>query len=379
MNINHINIEKKEDCTGCGACEYICPKHAINLSKDEEGFSEPFVDIKRCVNCGLCIMSCHLNNKANYKILNYDQYAVKHKNETIRARSRSGGIFTAISDYFLAHKGIVFGAVLNKENFTVEHVCAHTTEERDKMCGSKYVQSNMKNIFKELKNQLKSQKKVLFTGTPCQVSAVAKIFPRDEYPELILCDFVCHGVPSEMLFSYYIQWCTQKYKGKVKDFLFRNKQKYDWESHVEDITIGDRHIYSKKFAELFSKNLCLRESCYSCKYATKNRISDFTIADYWGIDKILPGFNDGKGVSLVIIRSDYAKNIFECIKEELVYQNTKKFEPSHYNLKKPTSRPVERDWFYRDLSSKGFEYVSSKYGDCSVLRKIRDRIFYNIR
>ena len=379
MNTNHIVIGKKKDCTGCGACEYVCPKQAITLNSDKEGFLEPAVDINKCVDCGLCIANCHIRNNASYGLLNYEQYAVKHKDDRIRARSRSGGVFTAISDFFLEQEGSIFGAVLNKESFKVEHICAHPVEERDRMCGSKYVQSDMKDVFPELKKQLDNGKQVLFTGTPCQVSAVAKVFKQDKYPNLVLCDFVCHGVPSEKLFSQYIAWCSQKYKGKVTDFLFRNKQKFDWESHIEDVTVGNRHIYSKKYAELFSKSVCLRESCYSCKYTTKNRIADFTIADYWGIDQILPEFDDAKGVSLLIVRSETAKHIFNCIKNNLNCQNTIKYEPLHYNLKRPTLRPKERDEFYEDLSSKGFEYVSLKYGENSILRRIRNRLFYNIR
>lgn len=379
MNTNHIVIEKKEDCTGCGACEYVCPKQAIKLDSDKEGFLEPIVDRNKCVDCGLCIASCHIRNNANYSVLNYEQYAIKHKDDKIRGRSRSGGVFTAISDYFLTQEGTVFGAVLNTKSFKVEHICAHTPEERDRMCGSKYVQSNMKDVFPELKKQLDSGRKVLFTGTPCQVSAVAKVFKQDKYPNLVLCDFICHGVPSEKLFSQYIQWCSQRYKGKVKDFLFRNKQKFGWEAHVEDITIGNRHIYSKKYAELFSKSVCLRESCYSCRYTTKNRIADFTIADYWGIDEILPEFNDAKGVSLLIARSETAKQIFKYVENDLNYRNTTKYEPIHYNLKRPTARPGERKTFYEDLSQKGFAYVSLKYGENSILRRIRNRLFYNIR
>lgn len=379
MNINHIDIKKKEDCTGCGACTYVCPKKAIKLHGDEEGFLEPLVDIEKCTECGLCVVNCHAKNEIKCTSMDYEQYAIKHRDEAVRAKSRSGGVFTAISDYFLEKGGVVFGAVLNKENFTVEHVCAHTPEERDRMCGSKYVQSNMKDTFLELEKQLNSGKNVLFTGTPCQVSAVAKIFKRDDYPNLLLCDFVCHGVPSEMLLSHYIRWCSQKYKGRVTDFLFRNKQRFSWESHVEDITVQNRHIYSKKYAELFSKSVCLRESCYSCKYTTINRIADFTIADYWGIDQILPEFNDGKGVSLLIARSESAKKIFNCIKVNLVYENTIEHEPTHYNLKRPTARPTERTEFYEDLSSKGFGFVSQKYGDSAFLRRIRNRIFYNIR
>ena len=152
MNINHIDIKKKEDCTGCGACTYVCPKKAIQLHGDKEGFLEPHVDIEKCTECGLCVVNCHAKNEIKCTSMDYEQYAIKHRDEAVRAKSRSGGVFTAISDYFLEKGGVVFGAVLNKENFTVEHVCAHTPEERDRMCGSKYVQSNMCDIYKAVRN-----------------------------------------------------------------------------------------------------------------------------------------------------------------------------------------------------------------------------------
>ena len=370
-----IDINNSSNCCGCGACQYVCPSMAINLVKDGEGYLYPQIDKDKCINCGLCFKSCAIqNDEANSKEYNNIQtYAVKHKDHVVRINSRSGGAFTALSDWILDNGGVVYGAMLDRSDH-VKHFRATNKKERDLLRGSKYVQSHTEHIYSQIKDDLKLGKKVFFTGTPCQCASIAAVFNPKQYNNLHLCDFICHGIPSEKLLSDYLLWIEKKYHSEIIEFDFRDKKKFNWENHIEKIILKSKTIYSRRFANLFYNNCCLRPSCYTCKYTTINRITDFTIGDYWGIKEIAPSFYDNKGISLVIIRSEKAKMIFEKIQEFIDKIETTEYKLEHYNLYRPTEKPSKREDFWKDYFSKGFLYVSNKYGGYDILHRIKYKI-----
>ncbi len=194
--------ERSEDCCGCTACMSICPKDAITMAADKEGFLYPQIDEALCIECDLCTQVCAFHD--SYRIGgNYDQplvYAAKHRSDEVRMNSSSGGLFTAISDFVLERNGVVYGAAFGKD-FEVRHHRAETVEERDRFRGSKYVQSNLLGIYKEVKTELRKGKTVLFTGTPCQ-NAGLRSFLNKEYERLYLCDIVCHGTQARFWRNY---------------------------------------------------------------------------------------------------------------------------------------------------------------------------------
>lgn len=368
---------KSDNCTGCGVCKYICPNNAIELIRDNKGFYIASIEKKNCVECGKCVQFCHKERNVQIYTKPYKQYAVKHVDSEIRSNSRSGGIFTALSDAIIEKGGVVFGAVLD-DSFQVHHEKAMDCEGRNRMRGSKYVQSKITHVISEIDKELKRGRLVLFSGTPCQTAALRCLFDDNKYQNLFLCDCICHGVPSASFFEDYLSWCKKHYHGNVTGFDFRDKNKFGWEAHVERIEISEKKYWSKRFANLFASSKSLRETCFSCKYATVDRCSDFTIGDYWGIDDINTDFYDNEGISALIIRSDKGLDLFNSIKDKVIFLSTDEYELSHYNLKIPTSKPDDYEEFWNDYFEKGFDYVSRKYGGYDLLHRLKNKLVMKI-
>ena len=357
--------ERKEECCGCTACMSICPKKAITMIPDEEGFLYPSINHELCIECDLCKQVCPFSD--TYKTSgNYDQplvYAAKHKDDNVRMNSSSGGMFTAISDYILDIDGVIFGAAFD-ENFVVRHQRAETVEERNKFRGSKYVQSNLVGVFKDIKNELNKGRTVLFTGTPCQ-NAGLRSYLNKNYDNLYLCDIVCHGTPSPLIFENYKSFMQKKYKSRIKEFSFRDKL-LGWRSQAVGIQFINQKAYTKEASEdifyrLFLTNMILRESCYNCKFCNFSRPSDITIADFWGIEKSMPDFDDNTGVSLVLTNSTKGQELFERISKNLYYRESNTMDCLQHNLDTPSQPSPRRDKFWQDYKNKGFEYVLKKY------------------
>jgi len=374
--MKHVNWSNKGDCCGCGACKYACPADAIAYILDEEGFSYPQVDETRCINCGKCLAICpQVKDLAKETLPVTERYGAKYKDAAVRSESRSGGAFTAVSNVVLKLGGCVYGAVQTAPE-RVEHLRAETPQDRDRMRGSKYVQSDMTGVYAQMEEDLRSGRAVLFSGTPCQCAAVYNVFPTAE--NLYLCDFLCHGVPSQKLWGDYLNWTAKKYRAKVLAAEFRDKREHPWESHVESVSLENKTVYSRRYANLFCQNAALRPSCYACRYTRPDRVSDFTLADYWGIDEVKPEFNDGKGISLLMLRTEKAQKLFEDATQELELFDAMPYEPKHYNLKRPTACPENRESFWHDYESHGFAYVSAKYGGYDVLRRIKNKLVEHV-
>ena len=307
-------------------------------------------------------------------------YAVKHKDEEIRAASRSGGIFTALSDLVLDDGGIVYGCVLT-EDFAAVHIRAENVAERNRMRGSKYIQSRLGDTFKNVQKDLDAGKYVLFSGTSCQVAGL-KQFLKKEYGNLFCVDIVCHGVPSTAVWKSYLHWQEQKNHSKAIKVDFRNKKDFGWHDHVETIEFENgKSVSSRVFRNLFYGHMILRPSCYECPYKSVMHPGDITIADYWGIEKAAPEFDDNKGVSLVLVNNKAGENTFERVKDKLIWKQTELKDSMQPPLKAPFPKPDNREQFWVDFQNKPFEYVAKKYGGIGVkndvktfLRKIKRKI-----
>lgn len=310
---------------------------------------------------------------------NPEVYAVKHKDEIIRASSRSGGIFTAVSDLVLAKDGIVYGCVLTKD-FNAVHVRTTDKTGRDAMRGSKYIQSKLGDTYKNVKLDLIGGYEVLFTGTSCQVAGL-RGFLGKEYNNLLCVDIVCHGVPSPAVWEAYIKWREKKARSKVTSVDFRNKTDFGWRDHVETLTMDNGiQVSSRVFKELFYGHNVLRPSCYECPFKSVMHPGDITIADYWGIENAAPEFDDNKGVSLVLVNNDRGAEYFERVKRNLTWKETRIEDSVQPPLVSPFERPKERERFWIDFRKKNFDYIAKKYGNTwsrylkEKLKRIRPKL-----
>ena len=291
-----IKITDKTKCCGCGACAQICPRNAIAMQADNEGFLYPTVDESKCIKCGLCLKSCPILNNKKQQITP-EVYVAKNKNIEEQKQSSSGGMFSVLANYVLEQKGIVFGAAFDR-NWKVEHCFINKKEDLDKLRRSKYVQSNTLETFREAKKFLESGKHVLYTGTPCQIAGLKSFLSKD-YDNLLTVDIICHSTPSPKVWQDFL---AQNYDtSKLIKIDFRDK-KDGWNKSELRFYFKDRKDYiANKQPALFVKGfiagLFSRPSCYNCYFKYFNRFSDFTIGDAWGYDHYAPEMFDKNGFS----------------------------------------------------------------------------------
>lgn len=382
-----INITNKADCCGCTACASICPHKAITMKPDSLGFLYPEVDTDKCTDCGLCEKVCSFNS--NYdKSLNFDKpeaYGARHKDIKEVETSRSGAAFIAISDWILEQGGVVYG-VGYKDHFRVAHKRAVTKEQRNEFKGSKYVQSDLGDIFLQVKKDLRDGKIVLFSGTPCQTSGLNSFVGKNLRPNLYLVDIVCHGVPSPYIWRDYISYYERKYKKKIVSVDFRDKKEYGWRSHKETFILDNGKKITPKynpFTELFYKHIMLRLSCGICYFCNTTRPSDITIADFWGWEKTNPEFNkDDKGVSLLLINTEKGEKIFNLIKDNFNTFQAKLEDCLQSNLKEPSVLNSQNMEFERLYKRYGFKCILNKFTNSGIIKqskaylhKIKNRFY----
>lgn len=308
-----IKIVNKEKCCGCEACVQICAKHCISFDEDSEGFRYPKVDMSLCVDCGLCEKVCPVLNPSEEKVPE-KSYAARNDNESELLLSSSGGMFVLLARAIIQEGGVVFGAKLDQE-WNVVHAYAETEDGIQVFMGSKYVQSRIGNTFVEARDFLKQGRKVLFTGTSCQIAGL-KRFLRKDYDNLLTMDVICHGVPSPKVWRMYLEEVKIKAgeRAQIKEISFRDKR-LGWRkfSFVLDInnsdkvygtdgTIADYHR-DNPYMKAFLANLILRPSCGKCPAKGGRSHSDITLADFWGIWDVMPELYDDKGTSLVLVNS----------------------------------------------------------------------------
>ncbi len=340
-----------EECTGCSACVNICPVKCIKFKTDKNGFKYPSINYKECIKCGKCQKICPIGKSIKNEIKS-QAYAIKAKDE-VRLNSSSGGVFGVIANKILEENGAVYGASFDN-NFKLGHIKITKKKDLYKIQGSKYLQSDLKNVFSEIKIMLEENKKVLFSGTPCQVKGLKHYLQKD-YKNLFTIDVICHGVPSPYVFEKYKKKLEEISKSKIIDYSFRNKD-LGWKKFSTKIMFENKKIISEPFdkniyMQGFLRNLYLRDSCYLCTSNNFTSTSDITLGDYWGIEDIHPEFNDDKGISLVLINSEKGKQLFKDVSNEFDYIKTELSEAVKYNkaIYKPAFYNKNRKDFFDKL------------------------------
>lgn len=369
-----ITINNKKECMGCHACLNICPQNCISMESDTEGFWYPKVDYDKCVKCGLCIIVCPIINKTVIKN-KPKAYACINNNESIRLDSSSGGIFTLVAEQVINNGGIVFGAGFN-ENFGVEHSYIETKKDLEKFRGSKYVQSKIGDTYSQVKNFLKQGRKVVFSGTPCQIGGL-KSYLGQSHDNLFCIDIVCHGVPSPKIWQKYLDFRRKIAGSSPRRIAFRLKYEgwkrfsvsFLFDNDTEYRQTLDKDLYMMAFL----KDVCLRPSCYACEFKTLHRESDITLADFWGIQNVLPEMDDDKGTSLIFVNSDNGQSMLEEIKDNILYKEVDINQAVKYNpaaIKSAMYNP-KRDGFFDSVDELSFDQLVKKYSTESIVVRIK--------
>lgn len=353
-----------DSCTGCHACYSICPKNCIKMEPNVEGFLYPVIDKSTCIDCGLCEKACPLLSdlKTNNK---NEAFASYNLDENIVKQSSSGGIFSAIATDVIAKGGVVFGAALSNE-FKVEHICVDNILDLSRLYGSKYIQSELGDAFKLAKSLLKQNRLVYFSGTPCQIAGLRSFLYKD-YNNLITQDIICMGVPSSTIFEKFLDSVLD---GKhAESVQFRNKDN-GWMNYQMVIKSEDdayKFIHSEnKYMKLFSTGVPIRYSCFNCRCKGVNRLSDITLADFWGVNNIKPDLYNENGTSLVMIHTDRGRetidNISAKIKlfsidlEDAIKENPMAIQSIKVDFQK-------KEWYQKNISNKTFDEI---FDECYV-------------
>ncbi len=375
---NYLKSNDNSACCGCSACAAVCPRSCIKLLKNDEGFFYPECNVINCVDCGLCSKVCPIENQ-NKNNGHIACYALINNDQDVLYKSSSGGVFYELAKKMIESGGIVFGASLGADR-ELTHKYVDTIDNLGVLLGSKYIQSDVAGSFPVVKNFLDIGKKVLFVGTPCQVSGL-KLFLRRHYDNLYTIDLLCHGVPSNKIFKAYVGFLEHKHKGKLISINFRSKTRNGWSITLSyDILRGAKVKQYNVTAGLspyffaFLRGKILRESCYCCPFATEDRVGDITLADFWGIEKVRPDLNTSLGCSSVIINTIKGQNMVNDVLDSFLAIPVSFEEASVQNINffESPKRHIDRETIYNDLNNKGFNYVSQKY--CKNPRRWRIRI-----
>lgn len=389
-------VNEKHNCCGCGLCAIECPKKAITMKEDEYGFIYPYIDETKCINCNVCKKVCNYKTSPNNDF-SKKAYVAFAKEDRVLSTTASGGAFTALAESFLKNGGVVFGCSLEScdKGFEVKHIKVDNEKELEKLKGSKYIQSDITKIYSEVKDELNKGKKVLFSGTPCQISAI-KAFTH-QHENLYTIGIICHGGPSNRMFNDFINFLETKKKIKINNFVFRDKTK-GWGLYAKIYYLKNNKPKSKiipytflSYYQLFIDAVTYRENCFSCHFASANRVEDITLGDFWGIEYEHPEYiknklvDSKKGISCLIVNSYKGENLLSTYSNEIVLLESSfdKMKKHNKNLYEPSVLNPKREELLHLYVSDGYSAVDSWQKKNNkiktVIRSIWLKIPYDIR
>lgn len=373
-------------CSGCTACLFACPHGAISMGKDGEGFLYPRIDADKCIDCGLCRKVCDSLGEGGIESPRvYAAYAI---DQAVRRASSSGGIFSLLAENILLRGGVVYGAAFD-EHFEVKHIAIENVKQLDLLRGSKYVQSALNDTFAETKENLGGGREILFSGTPCQIGGL-KGYLKSDYPNLITVDLVCHGVPSPRVWKKYVDIMKKGADAHIERISFRTKnsswKRYAVSFSYENDTAYLRYHWDDPYMRGFLKGLYLRPSCYNCRFKSNNRASDITLADFWGIENVLPEMDDDKGTSLVIANTRKGRRVLSEIKDKMRVEEVRMEVLQKYNTAIQCSakaHPQRAEFFNAiNIGDKNLLVLVHKYTRDSIYQQCKSllkRILNKIR
>lgn len=367
-----IDIKQKQDCCGCNACGDVCHAGAISFKDDEEGFWYPVVDTEKCTNCHLCERICPMLNIEKLKHNDLAEprvYGGYHKDVVIRFDSTSGGIFSLLAQAMYKQKGYVSGAIYT-DDFKVVNFISNNKKDLHRLRSSKYVESNAEGVYKRIKELLIAGEKVLACGSPCQMAAL-RSYLRKDYDNLIVVDFLCRATNSPKVFEKYKESLKARYGAKIVAIKDKNKD-HGWHSLARKITFDNGSVYygeghEDDYRRGYHLNVFERPSCYECKFKGIPRMSDITLGDFWGIERVDASLEQNLGTSLIMINSKKGLKYFNQVKEKLVVKEFKLKEilpgnaPAIMGGRLPYPSQINREAFFKALDNMPFDECAAKF------------------
>lgn len=377
-----IQLVSKTECCGCGACANRCPGGCITMLPDTEGFLYPQIDPARCTECGLCEQACPVSHPVRGTAETPAAYGARAKDMDLRLKSSSGGVFSLLAERTLDRGGVVFGAALTPDCKAVRHIAVTERGRLAPLRGSKYLQSEIGDAFRQVLGHLEEGREVLFTGTPCQIDGLKRFLGRDRQG-LLCMEVICHGVPSPALWERYIAYMGERSGAPIQKADFRHK-KLSWTIFGARLENSKRRVlystlHKDPYLQMFLKNICLRPSCYQCPSRGLDRRADLTVGDFWGIENVAPELDDDKGTSLVLIHTEEGARAFSDISADLDMRRVDCMAALAGNIcmLESVARPAGRERFFEDLGRMPFCELQRKY--VPVTRKERAKIFLQER
>ena len=365
---SYLNTGEKINCCGCGACVSVCPKGCIELKEDERGFFYPVIDREKCIGCGACERVCLYNGNGARPARTVSFYAGHSRNTEQMKASSSGGIFPLVATDFLSRGGVVYGVTLDEKQ-TVRFRRVDAISDLPALQGSKYVQASPDGVYGHVKDDLSAGRHVLFSGTPCQIAALSRFVGESDL--LYTVSVICHGVPSQRMFTDYIRYLEAKHRGKLTAINFRDKEKYGWSITLSYVieTKGKSKKYSEssKLSPYFTgflRGLILRESCHACRFAGVDHGSDLMLGDFWGYQTQYEGLKSKDGFSLLSVNSEKGRELLDAVRDKMTLGEvalSDALASGNGNLGKPTAVPPQTDALFRDYEAYGFDYIAKKY------------------
>ena len=376
MSNSILGITEK-NCCGCGACYQSCPKKAITMNENDRGFLVPTVDENECVNCGKCVAVCPEKDTPDFYSVKNAYVAVAKDMPMIKV-STSGGIFGVLAEKVLSNSGIVYGCGWG-DNLQAKHMRIEKESDLHLIQQSKYVQSNTEKTFVSVKKDLIADKTVLYSGTACQIGGLRKYLGK-EYDKLITLEVACHGAPSPGLFRKYIEFIESNNRKKVTNFRFRNKEKHSKGEHYKFcVTFEDGSQMYKLSNEdpyygSFLGGKTLRETCYNCKYKEKNRVADFMLSDYWGVEKEHKGFPSENGASAIFVCSGKAEKLLNSVKDKLTIDNSTVEKVIAHNHSLVSSAKIEEESKLKTINVDNNKLFQSLKPPFNIKKRIKNMV-----
>lgn len=374
-----VLFTEKSACCGCGACMNICPVKAISMREDQYGFMYPQIDGSVCIRCGRCKSVCSFRN-AEAENTPIKTFAAVANDENLVAKSASGGVFAAMAAKIIKDGGAVCGAAFG-EDWSVSHIWVDDIRKLELLQGSKYTQSNIGDTYSQAKKLLAEGRKVLYSGTPCQIAGLYGYLGKD-YDNLFTVDIICHGVPNNRMFREYIGVLEKNTGGKITSFTFRDKS-LGWGSDGRASIEKESGTVRKKlwknassYTYYFYQGWICRDSCYKCKYASPHRPADLTVGDYWGIEKAHPeylgnkGWNESKGISVIIVNTKQGENLLQemCDCIDMKPSDFEKAAMKNSQLSRPSS-PGKREEILRLYEEGNWDLLDKRFSENIGWRK----------